>query len=100
MLLDAHQHFWHYRPAEHIWMNERMTVLKRDYLPEDLQPLLASIGFDGTIAVQARQNLEETRWLLDLSDRHDLIKGVVGWVDLRSPQLREQLEKYSRHPHI
>ena len=100
MRFDAHQHFWHYSPVEHSWMNDRMAVLKRDYLPEELQPLLASIGFDGTIAVQARQSLEETRWLLELSDRHSFIKGVVGWVDLCAPQLREQLKKYSGHPKL
>lgn len=100
MRFDAHQHFWHYSPAEHTWMNGRMAVLKRDYLPGELQPLLASIGFDGTIAVQARQSLEETRWLLELSDRHSFIKGVVGWVDLCSPQLRGQLEGYSGHPKL
>jgi L-fuconolactonase len=62
--------------------------------------LLAQIGFDGTVAVQARQNLEETRWLLELADQNEFIKGVVGWVDLRSPELRAQLEKFSRHPKL
>jgi L-fuconolactonase len=95
MRLDSHQHFWRYNPAEHIWMDDRMAVLKRDYLPGDLKPLLNQTGFDGTVAVQARQNLEETRWLLELAGQHDFIKGVVGWVDLRSPNLRAQLEKFS-----
>ena len=77
-----------------------MEVLRRDYLPEELQPLLTAVGFDGTIAVQARQMLEETEWLLKLADEHDFIKGVVGWVDLRSPELCGQLERYSRHPKL
>ncbi len=75
-----------------------MGVLKHDFMPTDLAPLLESIGFDGTVAVQARQILKETEWLLELSDQHDLIKGVVGWVDLRSPEIRQQLEKYAKHP--
>ena len=98
--LDSHQHFWHYNPTEHVWMTDRMTVLKRDFLPGELQPLLASSGFDGSIAVQARQNLEETRWLLELAASHPFIKGVVGWVDLRSPDLPAQLERFSKHPKL
>lgn len=100
MRIDAHQHFWNYNPAHQVWMTDQMEVLRRDYLPGELEPLLKAIGFDGTIAVQARQMLEETEWLLKLSDEHDIIRGVVGWVDLRSPKLREQLEKYARHPKL
>jgi len=100
MHLDAHQHFWKYNPAHQVWMTDAMAVLRRDYLPEELKPLLKAIQFDGTIAVQARQMVEETEWLLELSDKHDFIKGVVGWVDLRSPKLREQLEMYAKHPKL
>ncbi|MEI6874864.1 MAG: amidohydrolase family protein [Spirochaetota bacterium] len=100
MRIDSHQHFWHYSPAEHVWMRDSMAVLKRDFLPEDLTPLLEQAGFQGTVAVQARQNLEETEWLLDLAAKNDIIKGVVGWVDLRSPALRGQLERYSRNPKL
>lgn len=81
-------------------MTDRMAVLKRDFLPGDLQPLLVSSGFDGSIAVQARQNLEESRWLLELAESHDFIKGVVAWVDLRSPDLPAQLERFSKHPKL
>src|SRR5438876_3251992 len=97
MRIDAHQHFWKFDPHQFDWITDRMAVLKRDFLPADLQPLLNSINFDGSIAVQARQTEEETQWLLDLADRHDLIKGVVGWVDLRSPQLPQKLDQFSRH---
>jgi L-fuconolactonase len=76
-------------------MSDKMGALKRDFLPEDLEPLLASIGFDGCIAVQARQSLEETRWLLELAERHDFIHGVVGWVDLRSEDLPSQLDSFA-----
>ena len=100
MRLDAHQHFWKYHPAHQVWMTDAMAVLRRDYLPAELQPLLAASGFDGTIAVQARQMIEETEWLLELAEKNDFIKGVVGWVDLRSPKLREQLEKFAPHPKL
>jgi L-fuconolactonase len=97
MRLDSHQHFWHYSATEHIWMTEQMGALKHDYLPRDLKPLLDSTGFDGCVAVQARQNLEETRWLLELTEEHTFIKGVVGWVDLCSESLRDQLVTFTRH---
>ena len=92
--IDSHQHFWHYNPAEHTWMTDAMPGLKKDFLPTDLQPLLNQIGFDGCIAVQARQTIEETNWLLNLADENDFIKGVVGWVDLRSPNIDEELAGY------
>jgi len=95
--IDAHQHFWQYHPAEHAWMSETMAAIRRDFLPQDLEPLLAQLGFDGCIAVQARQSLEETRWLLKLAEEAGFIRGVVGWVDLRSPDLSAQLEQLARH---
>src|SRR5512139_904179 len=100
MRLDSHQHFWNYNPAHQVWMTDTMEVLRRDYLPEELKPLLQQIQFDVTIAVQARQMVEETEWLLELADENEFIKGVVGWVDLRSPRLREQLEGFSKDPKL
>jgi L-fuconolactonase len=98
--LDSHQHFWRYSPTEHVWMNEKMDALRRDFLPENLQSLLAQSGFDGTIAVQAHQNIEETRWLLELAREHAFIRGVVGWVDLRSAELPAQLARFGRDPKL
>jgi L-fuconolactonase len=100
MRIDSHQHFWKYNPAHQVWMTDAMDVLRRDYLPGELKPLLQAIEFDGSIAVQARQMVEETEWLLELSDTHDIIKGVVGWVDLCSPELRNQLDGFSKHPKL
>lgn len=95
MRLDSHQHFWRYDPLQYPWINEEMAILRRDYLPEHLASLLNSIGFDGSIAVQARQTIEETEWLLALADGYPIVKGVVGWVDLRSPSLHNQLQRFS-----
>jgi L-fuconolactonase len=100
MRIDSHQHFWQYNPAHQVWMTDQMSVLRRDYLPDKLKPLLEAVGFDGSVAVQSRQMLEETEWLLQLSDRFDFIKGVVGWVDLRSPEVRTQLARYAAHPKL
>jgi L-fuconolactonase len=98
MRIDSHQHFWRYSPTEHTWMSDAMAALKRDFMPDDLLPLLGEMSFAGCIAVQARQSLEETRGLLQLADEYSFIKGVVGWVDLCSPQLPEQLEEFVRNP--
>ena len=98
MRIDAHQHFWRYSAEEYPWIGAGMEVLARDYLPADLEPLLAARGIDGTVAVQARQSLEETRWLLELADGHPFIKGVVGWVDLRSTHVADQLARFASHP--
>ena len=92
--IDSHQHFWQYNSAEHTWMTDEMQLLKKDFMPTDLSPLLNQIGFDGCIAVQARQSIKETNWLLKLSNENDFIKGVVGWVDLRSPNINEVLSGY------
>lgn len=81
-------------------MTDPMEVLRRDYLPPELRPLLAAAGMDGSIAVQARQMIEETESLLQLAAGHDLIQGVVGWIDLQSPAVRAQLEKYAPHPKL
>jgi L-fuconolactonase len=98
--IDAHQHFWHYTPQEYGWMGPNMAILKKDHLPPHLAPLLEAAGIEGTVAVQARQTLQETRWLLELAGHYPFIKGVVGWVDLRSPEVREQLERVGTHPKL
>jgi len=98
--LDAHQHFWHYDPVEYEWIDGTMAALQRDFLPADLEPELRGAGFDACVAVQARQTLEETRWLLELADRHDFVAGVVGWVDLQAPDVRAQLEPFLGRPKL
>ena len=95
MHIDAHQHFWIYNPDEYGWIDDSMAVLKRNFLPEDLSPELERHEFGGSVAVQARQTLEETRWLLQLADRSPRILGVVGWVDLCSSECRAQLKELS-----
>jgi L-fuconolactonase len=97
MRIDSHQHFWRYSAAEYPWMQEGWPI-RRDFLPEDLAPELSSHGLDGCVAVQARQTLEETRWLLELADASPIVKGVVGWVDLRSPEIEQQLASFAAHP--
>ena len=98
MRIDAHQHFWSYSAAEYPWIEKGMERLAHDHLPADLAPLAAAEGIAGTVAVQARQSLEESRWLLELSDANPLIRGVVGWVDLRGTHVEDQLREVAEHP--
>lgn len=100
MRIDAHQHFWKYSRGEYEWIDDSMSQLRRDFLPDQLKTELASAGFDGSVAVQARQTPEETRWLLDLADRSPWILGVIGWADLRSPDIRSQLNVMARNPKL
>jgi len=100
MHIDAHQHFWKYSAQEYDWIDESMGVIRRDFLPQDLEPELQRNDFYGSVAVQARQTLEETRWLLELAERSPRILGVVGWVDLCSPHARSQLREFSQNPKL
>lgn len=94
MVIDAHQHFWQYDPVRHDWIDDTMATIRRDFLPADLKKIYTENGINGCVAVQADQTLTETDFLLDLADQNDFIKGVVGWVDLRSNQLESVLEPY------
>lgn len=96
MKIDSHQHFWEYDPIRDHWMDDSMEILKQDFMPQDLEPVLYDAGFDGCIAVQADQSERETHFLLELAGQFDFIKGVVGWVDLKSSRLQEHLVYFSQ----
>lgn len=98
MRIDAHQHFWEYSPEEYGWIDERMDVIRRSFAPDDLKPHLEANGFDGSVAVQARQHLGETEYLLRLADEDASVRGVVGWVDLRCDDVEAQLDRFRAHP--
>lgn len=92
--IDAHQHFWIFDPDRDSWITADMAKIQRDFLPKDLAPLLKENRIDGCIAVQADQSLKETDFLLALAHKNDFIKGVVGWVDLKSTTLADTLAGY------
>ncbi|TVQ26830.1 MAG: amidohydrolase [Spirochaetaceae bacterium] len=98
MNIDAHQHFWIYNDHDYPWMGPRHDSIRKPFLPDDLAPLLDSIGFDGSVAVQARRTIEETEWLLELAAVYPRIYGVVGWLDLCSPSVGEQIDHYAANP--
>lgn len=98
MRIDAHQHYWKLDRGEYGWITPELAVLDRDYLPGDLEPQLAQAGIGGTIVVQAAETYSETDYLLSLSERHDSIVGVVGWLDLFDPDHLEHYNRFARHP--
>ena len=98
MRIDAHQHFWIYNREEYSWISDSMKILRNDFLPDDLLALLKQSDLDGSIAVQARQSLEETRWLLKLAGQYDFIKGVTGWIDLCSVEAENQIAEFAADP--
>jgi L-fuconolactonase len=97
MKIDAHNHFWQYNAEEFNWIGDSMARLRRDFLPLELNHEIIKTGIEGVIAVQARQTIEETRWLLSLAEEHDFIKGIVGWLPLAAPAIHDYLAEYACH---
>ncbi|KEQ30262.1 amidohydrolase [Pedobacter antarcticus 4BY] len=97
-MIDSHQHFWIYDQVRHSWIPDEYAAIRRDFLPEDLAPVLLENQISGCIAVQAEQTLAETDFLLGLAANSPIVLGVVGWVDLRGNQLEKELEYYSSFP--
>lgn len=98
--IDAHQHFWTYAPERHGWISEEMSVIRRDFMPGQLLPLLQAQGITGTIAVQTDQTEQETAGLLSLAAAYPFIQGVVGWTDLEAPDLEEKLQAYRQYEQL
>jgi L-fuconolactonase len=99
-IIDTHQHFWSYDPKIHDWINEDMKVIRKDFLPADLAPILKENNVDGCIAVQADQTDAETQILIREANQNSFIKGVVGWVNLKDKEIEEKLEEYSNETNL
>lgn len=98
MRIDAHQHFWKIERNDYGWITPELPVLFRDYGPSDLEPHLRKHGIGKSILVQAAPTLEETEFILELSEKADFIAGVVGWMDLADSSYRKQYERFCQHP--
>ena len=92
--IDAHHHFWKFDPGRDSWITEEMTVIKKDFLPENLKSILQKNKVDGSVVVQSDQTELHNDFLLDLASKNDFIKGIVGWVDLQAGDLRDRLTFY------
>jgi L-fuconolactonase len=100
LVIDSHQHFWDLSRFDYYWMPPGPNVLKRSYLPADMQPLLRHNGVDETVLVQAHQSLAEAGFLQELADANPFIAGVVAWADLTAPDVGRVLERLARHPKV
>jgi L-fuconolactonase len=100
MHIDTHQHFWRYTAAEYEWIDDSMAALRRDFLPSDAKHEMDRVGVDACVAVQARQTVEETGWLLELAEANPFIAAVVGWVDLQSDAVAAHIEQFAGHPKL
>jgi len=98
--VDAHHHLWRYSAEEYGWIDESMAALQRDFLPQDLMREIAAAGIDGTVAVQARQTMEETRWLLKMADACEAIRGVVGWAPIAGEDFPGVMEEFEDRPKL
>lgn len=96
-IIDTHQHFWKYDPVIYDWITEEMSVIRKDFLPNDLAEVLKADKVDACISVQANQTEAETEWLVKFADENNFIAGVVGWVDLRSELIKERLQYFSQY---
>jgi L-fuconolactonase len=97
MRIDSHQHFWKYNSEDYPWISDAHAVIKRDFLPEDLSPLLKAANLNGCVAVQAMQQLRETDFLLQLAESDSSIVGVVGWVPFCDANVEAHIERYAEN---
>ena len=100
MRIDSHHHVWVYRPEEHPWIGPTLTALRRDYLIDEFEQILHSAGYAGSVVVQARQSMEETRWLLRQAKTRPFLRAVVGWIDLCSSRVEERLQDFLPEPKL
>jgi L-fuconolactonase len=100
MLIDSHVHFWKYNKTDLPWIDRSMKILQKNYLPEDIALTLKRNNIDGCIAVQAASIEVETRFLAELANTHSIIRGVVGWADLKSPEVEKKLGELKQYSSI
>lgn len=96
--VDSHQHFWRIDRGDYHWLHSEPSVLRRDFLPSDLQPLLHQAKVDYTVTVQAAETVAETEFVLKLAEENRFVAGVVGWVDMNLPSAIQILERLHQHP--
>jgi L-fuconolactonase len=98
--IDAHHHLWRYRRDDYPWIRDDMKTLARDFLVADLDEEASGCKIDGTVAVQARHSVDETLWLLQTAETSRLIRGVVGWAPIASPEFPKLLSHLQMNPKL
>ena len=96
-IIDAHQHFWKYNNTDFEWITDEMSVIRKDFLPGDLYPILQKNNVEGCVSVQVNQTEKENAFFLNFAERFHFIRGVVGWVDLMADDLEERLAYFHQY---
>ncbi|HEY4967479.1 MAG TPA: amidohydrolase family protein [Puia sp.] len=97
-VIDAHHHFWTFDPLRDAWITEDMQILRADYLPVQLEAVYSKKGISGSVLVQTNASESENLVLLEQAEQYPFIRGVVGWIDLKSAQFQKKLEAYQQYP--
>lgn len=100
MIIDSHHHFWQYDTVDYDWIDDSMSRIRQDFLPQHLHQTIQSAGVDGVVSVQARQTVAETDWLLTMAHQNDFIKGIVGWLPISAPNFEGLLSQYLQNPKL
>ena len=100
LIVDAHQHYWQISRGDYGWLTPDLEPIYRDFLPDDLAPILRSHNVVATVLVQAAPSLEETCFLLDIAKITDSVAGVVGWVDLAAADAPQRIAELCRMPKL
>jgi L-fuconolactonase len=98
MKIDAHQHFWALARGDYGWLTTELAPIYRDFLPTDLKTLIRAAGIEGTVLVQAAPTESETRFMLELAEANDFIKGVVGWTDFEAADVSQRIAALAKSP--
>jgi len=99
-IIDSHQHFWRYNTKDFDWITDDMSVIRKDFFPEELQLIFQENDVEGCVAVQVNQTEEENNFFLEFSKQFDFIKGIVGWVDLMAENIEDGLAYWHQHKKI
>ena len=97
MIIDSHHHVWRYTPEEFDWIGDDMSTLRQDFSMPEYSELLAANGIDGAVAIEARQTIQETQWLLELAREYSCLRGVIGWAPLASSGIASILDGFCEH---
>jgi len=97
-VIDAHQHFWQIGKNDCTWPTADLVAIYRDFGPDDLLPLMQQTGVTGTVLVQSQESDADTDFLLRVARESDVVKAVVGWVDLTSVAAVARIRVLAQHP--
>lgn len=99
-MIDAHVHFWNFDPVRDSWITDEMNAIQKDFSPKNLMRTYNDLQINGCVAVQANQSEEENEFLLTLAEQNEMIKGIVGWIDLKNPNLQGRLNYWNNFKKI